>query len=67
MSKRRKTQSQCAVEKRSPGKCQTNPYNPKHCQINTHIESLYKNLVLHSSRYGNFIVLWDFNVSIGDS
>ena len=55
------------MEKRSPGKCQTNPYNPKHCQINTHIESLYKNLVLHSSRYGNFIVLWDFNVSIGDS
>ena len=36
-------------------------------QINTHIESLKKNLALHSSRYDNCIVLGDFKVSIDDS
>ena len=38
-------------------------YHPQNCVITTHIVSIEKVIDLPSTRYGNFILIDDFNVT----
>ena len=42
-------------------------YNPKHSNIESHLDSLSKSIDSLSSEYGNFILLGDFNSCMEDS
>ena len=42
-------------------------YNPNKSNIYSHLESLSRNLDLFSSKYNNYLVVCDFNVSVEEA
>ena len=39
-------------------------YNPHETAVDTHMDSVSKNVALYSSRYENYLVLGDFNAEV---
>ena len=42
-------------------------YDPNKSNIYSHLESLSRNFVLYSSKYDNYLVVGDFNVSVDEA